>query len=429
MRTIDFFSELFAGCTGHIEIRLLDERTGHVAQRWFPLPTGIAAAAEFTAARSGHAHVFFGVCPRSRSQGRDAAVQLVQCLFADVDAKDFAGGEREVQQRFVELADAGFPPSILVRSGGGGRHAYWLFERPLKLPAGDEHLRNEVRETLWAIGSALGIPPKANVVHDLARVLRVPGTVNIKAKYPQPLPCEVEWTNPRRYSLQDFADLRVRHARPADRLPPRQWVAFKASPDAQLPDPETLLADLPLSAAVKGLIRFGSEQGHRSEADQKAIVALLRAGAGPDRIHAIFSHPDLAIGEKFRCHGYPDRYLGYSISKAQQWIAAHPERYPAVDRQLPIPDTAAFEQALERAERIRPGVSRMLRSSSEGHRIAALVELARGGAGPGALLAAAQVASHSDPGAAERLYRYSLELARRPRSMPTPHRAAGGQER
>lgn len=429
MHTDEFFATLYGGSKGQLEVRLLNEQTGAVSQRFFPLPRGIAAAAEFAGVRSGREHIFFGVFPRNGPHGRDNAVDQVQCLFADVDAKDFAGGETEVQERFVELAEAGFPPSILVRSGGGGRHAYWLFERPLDVPLEAAQLRDQVRDALWAIGAALGIPPKANVVHDLARVLRVPGTVNIKAKYSKPLPCEVEWTSPRRYRLEDFAELRSQHPRSSDHLPPRQWVAFQSGPDAQLPDPETLLADLPLSAAVKGLIRFGSEQGHRSEADQKAIVALLRAGAGPDRIHAIFSHPDFAIGEKFRSHGYPDRYLGYSISKAQQWIAAHPERYPAVDRQLPAPDTTAFEKALECAERIRPGVTRMLRSSSEGHRIAALVELARGGAGPGALLAAAQVASHSDPGAAERLYRYSLELARRPRSMPIPHRAAGGQER
>ncbi len=422
MRTDEFFETMTTGATGHLEIRLLNEQTGHVSQRFFPLPAGQAAAAEFAAARSGKEHVFFGVYPRSRPRGHDDAVQTIQCLFADVDAKDFAGGEEEVQRRFLELSVDGYPPSILVRSGGGGRHAYWLLEQPMELPADDGGLRDQVRSTLWAIGDALGIAPKANVVHDLARVLRVPGTTNIKAKYPEPLPCTVEYTNPRRYRWEELAPLRDAHPRPADRLPPRQWVAFSdASPEPAL-DPETLLADLSLSTAIKGLIRFGAESGQRSEQDQKVIVALVRAGASPDRIHAIFAHPDLAIGEKFRAHGYPERYLGYSISKAQSWIAAHPERYPVMDQSLPMPDEAALAALLQR---VRPELRHMLKSTKEGHQIAALVELRSKGATSGALFAAAICAAPASAPTAARLYRYAMEIANRPRPLPTPRQASG----
>lgn len=315
-----FLEALFAHTQGFLEIRLVT-RQGGVSQRFFRLPDGIEPALDFARRLDGHAHVFFGALPRSQARGVGDAVRVVPALFADIDAKDFAGGEEEVAARFHRLSEAGYPPSVLVRSGSGGRHAYWLLDPPLVLSDGGPRDREWAEAALWAVADALGVPPKANVVHDLARVLRLPGTANVK--HDPPTRCEIELFAPdRRYSPAAFDRLCAEHPRPQRTLSRREWVAFSQDQPTQVANPEALLEGLDLSAPIRRLIREGAPKGHRSEADQKVIVALVRAGADPDRIWAIFA--SFPIGDKFREHPYRDRYLGYSISKARQWVRDHP---------------------------------------------------------------------------------------------------------
>ncbi len=421
MDTHAFFARLFRGCSGYLEIRLLDEASGKTAgQHFFSLPDGVAAAADYALAATGRYHVYFGAYPRTNPHGSEADVTSIQCLFADLDAKDYRGGEQEIMERLAILTVDGFPPSILVRSGGGGRHAYWLFERTLALPVYQAERRQNVRDALWAIGDALGLAPKANVVHDLARLLRVPGTTNIKARYATLQPCEVEWQSHRQYRPSAFRALVKGHQRPADRIPSRQFVAF--SPAAHEPrEARELLEGLSVSEAILNLIRDGAAAGERSESDQRVIVALLRAGATPDRIRDIFLCPEFAIGVKYRAHGAPDHYLGYSISKAQVWISGHPELYPQVDQTIPKADPQALEALLTRE---RPQMRQLLASAFDGHKLAALVELARKGTPQPALYAAARLGAGDDIRRAARLYRHALELAQKPRSLPRP-RASG----
>lgn len=331
----DFLSALYGSARGYLEIRLVPEgNRAETIQRFFRLPDEISEAADYAAAHNGQAHVFFSVLPRVQPRGDSSAVTTVPLLFADIDAKDFPGGEAEVEERFEGLATVGFAPTILVRSGGGGRHAYWVLREPIPVGPGASANADQVKATLWALAAAVGVPPKANVVHDLARILRVPDTLNIKAKYGTPQLCSVESVDlSRRYDLADFGPLARSYQRPQESLPPRQFVAL--SKDIRLPeDPELLLKDLDLRPDIQTLIRDGAPAGQRSESDQKVIVALLRAGADPDRIQSIFRHPALSIGAKYREPQRGGTYLGYSISRAKQWLEAHP--LPGKHEEKPI---------------------------------------------------------------------------------------------
>jgi hypothetical protein len=298
------------------------EGDGITLRRFYELPAGIGPAERFAMAHDGQRHVFFSALPRAEPRGGSDAVRTVPVLFADIDAKDFVRGEAEIEVRLGDLSAIGLGPTAVVRSGGGGRHAYWLLREPVKLNTASA--AEQVRSTLWALGAGVGIPARANVACDLARLLRVPETLNIKAKYGTPQLCMVEQLHPeRRYDLADFVPLVRSYPRPAAQLGTRRWVSF--SPGLTLPaDPQDLLRGLDISRPVRELIHAGAEPGRRSETDMKAIVALVRAGASPDRIRAVFAHLALGIGAKYREHPQPDRYLGYSISKAQAWVEAHP---------------------------------------------------------------------------------------------------------
>lgn len=321
----EFFAEVFRGCSGWLEIRLLVPERGSGARSvFFPLPSGVWEAAAFAAARSGKEHVFFGVYPRSREGGRDAsAVRQVQLLYCDLDADHFAGGAGEVDSRLATFAPA---PSIVVASGGG-RHAYWLLSHPLDAPPGDAH--RQVQDALWCVADALGVPQAKNSVHDLARVLRVPGTLNIKPCYAPPgALCEVlVWEPSRRYPPSAFREFAAR-----GKSRPGRAGEGSVPGQGREPDPEAVLARLNPPPAILELIRTGAPVGQRSEADQRVITCLLARGASREEIRAVFRNPAWGIGAKYREKGRDgDRYLLRSIANAEAWLREQAEELSADD--------------------------------------------------------------------------------------------------
>lgn len=104
--------------------------------------------------------------------------------------------EEEAKKRLAMLP---FKPSIILKSGGGIQ-GYFLAKEPI------------MGEDLWrlkAINKALAVFLGADTASvDLARILRVPGTKNVK--YSPPRDCEITyWHTENRYRLDDFDFLPV----------------------------------------------------------------------------------------------------------------------------------------------------------------------------------------------------------------------------
>ncbi len=170
---------------------------------------------------TGRADLYFGVhpvtaIPATDAQGQPAApkrvrsrldcIAAVNALFAEFDAKDFdpdlAGipePQRTADARAVGLARAlkhidglDTPPSAIVHSGGGF-HCYWLLSEPWILDTPEDREAARRLQVRW-VGYVQGDPG----AKDLARILRLPGTVN--AKYPDRPRVELaEWHPERTY--------------------------------------------------------------------------------------------------------------------------------------------------------------------------------------------------------------------------------------
>jgi hypothetical protein len=112
--------------------------------------------------------VYLGVAPRVRRAGTADAVERVWTLWADLDTEDAIKRLRT----FRPL------PSIVVRSGSGGAHAYWPLSEPLP-PAWAQRANRRL---------ALGLAADINAT-DAARILRPPGTLNHKRTPPVPVVC------------------------------------------------------------------------------------------------------------------------------------------------------------------------------------------------------------------------------------------------
>jgi hypothetical protein len=165
----------------------------------------------------GNVDVYVRITPIARKPARgrgvaDDAVAL-PAVWAELDvngtpARDGAmkTGAFPSVEAAVAVAGAVLEPSMLVASGGGV-HPYWLLDEPLELRSGEDRdrakrlvegfqarLRREARERFDA-----GL----DSTHDLARVLRPPGSMNGKGSPPKPV--ELLDDGGRRYALEELA--------------------------------------------------------------------------------------------------------------------------------------------------------------------------------------------------------------------------------
>jgi hypothetical protein len=150
-------------------------------------------------------NVFFGLATRIEKDGALAGTAAhchrVHALWADLDFKTTA--EPDVRAMLTVCPVA---PSIVVYSGGG-LHVYWLLKEGVPADATLKVWLRRLARTIKADRS----------VADPARVLRVPGTMNVK--YTPPRPAQIEVFEPtRRYTFDDFTWLHAEsdEAKPAD---------------------------------------------------------------------------------------------------------------------------------------------------------------------------------------------------------------------
>lgn len=192
-----------------------------------------------------HPNLFFGTCPRFGAKGFDLAwqIRVVRCLWVDVDDCD------STEDFLARIESAGLPhPSAIVRSGHGF-HGYWklaeayriddvgdppqvqtewvdiddkrkaidYFEQGgekvyLKDPKTGKSIRANVpdlspkavhvQDIIAGIAAAIG----GDSTQDLSRLLRVPGSMNLKnARNGQtPVPCELVELSGEAFPLSAF---------------------------------------------------------------------------------------------------------------------------------------------------------------------------------------------------------------------------------
>lgn len=186
--TGEFFDALWGGVEGIAEIRCIGgDRPRQFFFRW---PADREHLVAKTQEISGQTNVYFGVCLRSRQGGEAADVAHATAVWVDLDFK-----QTPEAQVIANLKGFRLRPSIGLVSGGG-HHVYWLLKEAVEGPEDFKRLVAVNR----ALAKVLGADMKAC---DIARILRVPSTLNIK--YKPPRPCQVIVFRPdTRYTLDDF---------------------------------------------------------------------------------------------------------------------------------------------------------------------------------------------------------------------------------
>lgn len=189
MDTKAFLSTIYRNCDeGYITLTLLPERK----TLWFKvneIEKVLAAVKKYRA----KTNTFFGVGLRknvlqNNLRGSENDILAITILYADIDIKSNAHAETALPCSTYEaiefLNSLPLKPSIIVNSGNG-LHAYWLLDAPFKIQSAKD------KEYISAIFKGWSKFVNANArergwkldnVSDLARVLRVPGSINHKLK-------------------------------------------------------------------------------------------------------------------------------------------------------------------------------------------------------------------------------------------------------
>jgi hypothetical protein len=156
------------------------------------------------------------------SRGDAAAVAGLVGLWADVDIqgpnhKGTSYPPTETAAREL-LAATGMPPTLIVQSGGG-LQPWWLFNEPWIFESEEEHAEAAAIARGWIRNlqeHAKARDWQLDPTGDLARVLRVAGTLNHKSTPPRPI--TAEGGGPR-YEPSDFRSFMEAIRLPGDPAP------------------------------------------------------------------------------------------------------------------------------------------------------------------------------------------------------------------
>lgn len=129
-------------------------------------------------------NLFVSVCRFSGEQRKDTDCVAVPGLWADIDVKPGSPTAIHTQDELRTVVRSFPQTTMLVGTGSGGVHAYWLFDHPA-VGANVQRVRELMPAWLVKLSAkaseVLGREIRFDSVGDLARVLRLPGTVRWKS--------------------------------------------------------------------------------------------------------------------------------------------------------------------------------------------------------------------------------------------------------
>jgi len=291
-------------------------------------------------------HVWRSVCTFIDARNKNNA-HGVPAVWVDIDPPDgLADPALSAWQKLILQSLSSFKPraSLIVYSGRGW-HSYWLLSHPVRLCEGN---RDERGRLITALNKNLvrrfsGDPSAV----DLARLMRLPGTVNPKSGDK----ARIVALNSDRYELHDLVEaLGVESTPPRSSMPlmrlRRSRTDFEAPAAVKGKRPRgrprvpvcnrDLRSLMPWARAlvVGGAWRFGERYSKprggpdRSRADMAAVSAMVKAGWSDAKIYGAFARGEWLIGARYRDLLQQEgaerarTYLARTIAKARSWPVA-----------------------------------------------------------------------------------------------------------
>ena len=210
MKTTEWLTNLYqATPQGWLTIWALNPQTGQHRTLWTPSHQIDDLLRNAKPLRDTH-HLYFGVSTRQQrlagtARGGETDCAHIPALWLDIDTIE-GHGKHDNPNLPPTLADAytlidtfPLPPTSIIETGGG-LQAWWALDQPIDgtdarpiLDAWNITWQHAATLKGWAIDN----------VHDMPRVMRLPGTLNHRAEPPAPVTIVVaDWT--RRYPIDEL---------------------------------------------------------------------------------------------------------------------------------------------------------------------------------------------------------------------------------
>ena len=281
--------------------------------------------------------VYFAVNPIQKPLGKKASKENVKAsrwLYVDKDPpKDIAAipsrlaeWRAETLEQLQKGGPIGIPPTLILDSGRG----YWGFWRLREPVPFDGPERASNIERVEACGRSLEAAFDADSCHNIDRVARLPGFVNLRTGQTAMI---VEYHPERTFALGDFPRDDLLSGKPKGgngngHAPP------KGNGNGACHTPHDFVAhdfnndDLEdaLDAGIRGIIRDGVPVGRRSEMFQTVICACVRAGLTRGQTLELLSRYPDGIAAKYR--GRLETESNRSWDKAATYVKPNGESEP-----------------------------------------------------------------------------------------------------
>ena len=277
-------------------------------------------AREWIEERQGRENIYFTVNPVLRAMSikpKKEDMRGMVALHVDIDPRVGEDFEAERVRALKVLREFKPAPTVIVDSGGGFQ-GFWLLEEEQRTDGSEDRAAE-----LEAYNLQLEVLTQADACHNIDRIMRLPGTVNVpnarkrKKGRQEALACvvDVDWT--RVYPLKAFT--------PAARV---QSPGAGGGPEVKISGnlASVDLDDLPrgVSDRVKALIVNGDDPddptrySSRSEALWGVLCELVRAGCSDDQIAALILDPDYKISGHVLDQPRPQQYAARQIQRAKE---------------------------------------------------------------------------------------------------------------
>ncbi len=295
-------------------------------------PRGTRALEKWLAAYNGKRNIYFHVNFPTRDLTKKADredIKSVDWLHVDIDPR---AGEDLDQERERALAllqgrlPKGVPPPTCIIFSGGGYQGFWRLEEPIPID-GDLLLAEDAKRYNQQLEILFG----ADNCHNIDRIMRLPGTVNLpdarkikKGRVPT-LATLVEF-NDNIYPLSVFTA--------APEVQTEDAGSFSRDGDISLSSNVERIEDVSeldewdISERVKIIMAQGRHPDEPKKGDDSRSAwlfdfccQLARAEVPDEIIFAIITDPQWPISESVIEHkSNADRYAVRQITKAKEWV-------------------------------------------------------------------------------------------------------------
>ena len=321
-------------------------------------PAQLDSMREWIDAHQGQRNIYFHVNPVSRDINKKAEktdIRELAWLHVDIDPRPGEDPAEEKVRALKKLSEFSPLPTIVIDSGGGVQ-GFWRLQEPLPTDGSAERC-----EELEAYNIQLERLFGADACHNIDRVMRLPGTINLPnarklKKGRKPALASVVDFNDHDYPISMFTAAPVIQTSSDGGLSAKPRIVISGNVP-RLADIEDLnqwnVPDYVKMLIVQGCDPDDSTKyGSRSEALFRVCCELVRSTVPDETIYAVITDPDFGIAASVLDKPRPEKYALRQIEQAHAKVAAEPapERPLLINKKsdLPLCCQENIEIALDR---------------------------------------------------------------------------------